>query len=226
MTFSEAASIPVIFCTAYYCLVTVAHLQRGESILIHAAAGGVGQAAIMIAQMIGAEIYATVGNDQKKEHLVTTYGLLTDQIFSSRNPHFGDQIRRATDERGVDVVLNSLGGDHLRASWESLAHFGRFVEIGKRDIDRNTYLNMAPFSKSVTITSVDLEQIRDRQPALVQSLLTTVIDLFQSGKLKAVTPTIVRPIDELESVLHALQGGKIVGKAVIEPQSDQNFQVS
>ena len=145
MTFADGASVLAIFCTAYYSLITVAHVQKGESVLIHAGAGGVGQAAIMIAQMIGAEIYATVGNDTKKEHLVNVYGLRRDRIFSSRNPEFGQHIREMTKQRGVDVVLNSLGGELLKVGWESLASFGRFVELGKSDIDRNSRLDMVTF---------------------------------------------------------------------------------
>ena len=226
MSFPDGASIPAVFCTAYYSLVTIAQLRRGESVLIHAAAGGVGQAAIMIAQMIGADIYATVGNETKKEHLLAVYGLRADRIFSSRSAHFGQQIREATNQIGVDVVLNSLGGELLRISWETLAKFGRFVEIGRRDIDRNSRLDMANFSKSITFASVDLEMLRDERPTLMQILLADVMDLFRCGKLKTVTPVTVFSIEELGSALHGLQSGKVMGKAVIEPLPGQKVQVS
>ena len=226
MSFPDGASIPAVFCTAYYSLVTIAQLRRGESVLIHVAAGGVGQAAIMIAQMIGAEIYTTVGNETKKEHLIANYGLRSDRIFSSRSPHFGQQIREATNQRGVDVILNSLSGELLRVSWESLAKFGRFVEIGRSDIDRNSRLDMATFSKSIMFASVDLEMLRDEKPTIMQSLLADVMDLFRCGKLKTVTPVTVFSIEELGSALHGLQSGKVMGKAVIEPLPGQKVQVS
>ena len=226
MTFPDGASIPAIFCTAYYSLVTVAYLQRGESVLIHAAAGGVGQAAIMIAQMIGAEIFATVGHETKKEHLATVYGLRRDRIFSSRSPHFGREILATTDQKGVDVVLNSLGGELLRVSLESLARFGRFVEIGRRDIDRNSRLDMATFSKSITFASVDLEMLREEKPTLMQSLLTEVMNLFRCGKIRTVTPITVFSIEALDSAFHGLQSGKIMGKVVIEPLPGQKVKVS
>lgn len=226
MTFTDGASVLAIFCTAYYSLITVAHLQKGESVLIHAGAGGVGQAAIMIAQMIGAEIYATVGSDTKKEHLVTVYGLRGDRIFSSRNPEFGHYIREMTKQRGADVVLNSLGGELLRTGWESLANFGRFVEIGKSDIDRNSRLDMVTFSKSVTFASVDLEILREEKPALMQSVLTEVMNLFRCGKIKVVRPTQVSSIEDLESAFHGLQSGKTMGKVVIEPLPGQKVKVS
>lgn len=225
MSFSDAASIPAVFCTAYYSLVTVARLRRGESVLIHAAAGGVGQAAIMIAQVVGAEIYATVGHETKKEHLITEYGLRRDRIFSSRSPEFGQQVREATNQRGVDVVLNSLGGELLRIGWESLAKFGRFVEIGRMDIDRNSRLDMANFSRSITCASVDLEMLRDEKPMLMQSVLADVMTLFRCGGLRTVTPLTVFSIEALDSALHGLQSGKVMGKAVVEPLPGQKVKV-
>ena len=225
MSFSDAASIPAVFCTAYYSLVTVAKLQRGESVLIHAAAGGVGQAAIMIAQVIGAKIYATVGHETKKEHLIAVYGLRSDRIFSSRSPDFGQQACQATNQKGIDVVLNSLGGELLRISWESVAKFGRFVEIGRRDIDRNSRLDMAAFSRSITFTSVDLEMLRQEKPMLMESILADVMTLFRCGGLRTVTPVTIFSIEALDSAFHGLQSGKMMGKAVIEPRSGQTVKV-
>ena len=116
MPFNVAASIPVVYATAYYCLYDIAHLQKGQTILIHAEAGGVGQAPIILSQLIGAKIYVTVGSAAKKEHLVKTYGLDSESIFLSRNSFFGRNIREAT-KAGVDVVLNSLSGDALHVGW-------------------------------------------------------------------------------------------------------------
>ena len=226
MSFPDAASIPAVFCTAYYSLVTIAKLQRGESVLIHAAAGGVGQAAMIIAQMIGADIYATVGNESKKEHLIAVYGLRSDRIFSSRCSDFGQEIREATNQLGIDVVLNSVDGELLRISWENLAKFGRFLEIGKMNIDRNSRLNMATFSKSITFASVDLEMLQDEKPTLMQSLLIEVISLFRCGSMRTVTPVTIFSIEALDSAFHGLQGGKVMGKAVIEPLPGQKVKVS
>src|SRR2546430_307801 len=131
MTFEEAASMPLIYHTAYYSLVTIGHLEVGESVLIHAAAGGVGQAAIAIAQMVGAEIFVTVGSTEKKHLVMKEYGIPEDHIFSSRDLSFAKGIMRATSGKGVDVVLNSLAGEALRLSWYCLAKFGRFLEIGR-----------------------------------------------------------------------------------------------
>lgn len=146
MSFASAASIPVIFCIAYDSLVNVARLYHGQSILIHAAAGGVGQAAIMLAQILGAEVFATIGSKRNEEFPKETYGLADNHIFSGRNSAFGKDIRNATGDNGVDVAINSLGGD-LRAGRNCLARFGRSIEIGKRDILANMRLEMGAVHK-------------------------------------------------------------------------------
>lgn len=134
MDFSTAASLPVIYSTSYYAIFDVARLQRGESILIHGAAGGVGQTAIILAQHIGAEIFATVSSEAKKNLLMEIYGIAEDHIFNSRDDSFVNGVMRMTKERGVNVVLNSLAGEFLRKSWHCLAWFGRFIEMGQKDI--------------------------------------------------------------------------------------------
>ena len=121
MSYLEASALPVVFLTAWYAFWDVARLQRGESVLIHAGAGGTGQAAIQVAQHIGAEIYVTVGSDEKKTLLMTEYGIPEDHIFYSRNISFAQGVMRMTGNRGVDVVLNSLSGEGLSPSWGCIA---------------------------------------------------------------------------------------------------------
>ncbi|KFY19775.1 hypothetical protein V493_07834, partial [Pseudogymnoascus sp. VKM F-4281 (FW-2241)] len=145
MDFVTAAGFPIIYVTAYYALVHLARMQAGESVLIHAAAGGVGQAAIQLAQRLGAEVYVTVGTLEKKAHIMSLFGIPADRIFSSRDVSFEAGVKRVTDGKGVDVVLNSLAGESLRASWRCVAPFGRFVELGKRDIEAGGRLDMGPF---------------------------------------------------------------------------------
>lgn len=121
MSYTEASAIPCIFVTAWHALCDVARIKRGESVLIHAAAGGTGQAAIQIAKYVGAEIYVTVGSDHKKKLLMRTYDIPEDHILYSRNTSFAQGIMRLTNNRGVDVVLNSLSGESLVASWDCIA---------------------------------------------------------------------------------------------------------
>lgn len=136
MSFEVAASIPVAFVTAYHALVDAARLANGETVLIHSAAGGFGQAAIMLAQHFQAEIFVTVSSQVKKDLVMDKYGIAEDHIFNSHDLTFVDSIMRMTGGKCVDVVLNSLAGEALRQSWHCLAWFGRFIEMGKRDIGR------------------------------------------------------------------------------------------
>ncbi|KAK6208258.1 Lovastatin diketide synthase LovF [Colletotrichum tabaci] len=113
LSFEEAASLPVIFCTAYIGLIDLARLSPGDTILVHAAAGGVGQAAIMMARHLGADIFVTVGTPEKRQLVMSKYGIPADRIFSSRDASFASGVLAATNSCGVDVVLNSLAGPLL-----------------------------------------------------------------------------------------------------------------
>lgn len=121
ISFAEASALPLVFCTAWIALHDTARLEPRETILIHAGAGGTGQAAIQVAKYLGAEVYVTVGSDEKKRLVMDTYNIPEDHIFYSRNESFAKGIMRMTKNLGVDVVLNSLAGEGLRASWECIA---------------------------------------------------------------------------------------------------------
>ena len=216
MSFETAASIPSIYCTVYYSLFDAAHLQKGESILIHAAAGGVGQAAIIIAQHIGAEIYATVGNEDKKQLIMEQYHIPEDHIFCSRNLDFAKGIKRMTKGKGVDVVLNSLAGEALRETWHCIARFGRFLELGKKDIFGNTGLDMAPFIRNATFTSVNLLAINLHNVPLASRIFANVMELVRQGVVKPVHPVTVYKYSQLEEAFRFMQVGKHVGKIVLQ----------
>lgn len=226
MTFEEAATIPIVFCTAYYSLFDLGRLTHGETVLIHAAAGGVGQAAIMLAKHAGAEIYATVSSEDKKKLIMERYGVLEDHIFYSRDTSFGPAIRRATEGRGVDVILNSLAGDLLRETWDCISHFGRFVEIGKRDIVGNTRLEMRQFDYNASFSSVDLTVVAAEKPKLMKRLLDDVFKLLRRGTVKPITPINVYAMSEVETAFRLLQSGKAMGKLVIVPGKDDQVKVS
>ncbi len=225
MSFTDAASILAIFSTANFSLIDQARLQPDESVLIHAAAGGVGQAAILVAQKVGAEVFATVGSTEKKTFLIEKYGIPECHIFSSRNLSFGEEVRRATAGKGVDVVLNSLAGDFLRVSWECLAQFGRFVEIGRRDILQNTYLEMGGFGRSLSFFCVDMGNVLAHRPQQAQRIFLDVMELFHNG-MPMVSPVTVLPLHELENGLRMLQTAKVIGKIVLEYQVDDQLMVS
>ncbi|ORY63395.1 uncharacterized protein BCR38DRAFT_410325 [Pseudomassariella vexata] len=218
MSFEVAASIPVVYCTAYYGIVELARLERGERILIHAAAGGVGQAAIQLSKMLGVEIYATVGSPDKKQFIMENYGIPEDHIFSSRDTSFGPAIREMTGGAGVDVVINSLAGEFLRETWDCIAHFGRFIEIGKRDITSNTRLEMAKFNYNATFSSVDLTVLAAERPVHMARTFDAVMKLFEAETVKTISPITVFGIAEIEKAFRLLQSGKTIGKLVVVPK--------
>ncbi|TVY93276.1 Highly reducing polyketide synthase [Lachnellula willkommii] len=220
MSFEVAASIPVVFATAYHALVDIANLQQSQTVLIHSAAGGVGQAALQIAQNIGAEVFATVGNAAKRQLLVKEFGIPEDHIFSSKLRTFKKGIHRLTNAKGVDVVLNSLSGEALQESWASIARFGVFVELGKADSLSNTGLTMAPFDRNVTFASVDLQLICDYRPEKVASLLKTVLNLFSAGTYHQINPITVIPITNIEEAFRIVQAREHVGKIILGADSN------
>lgn len=161
--FNTMATLPLVFATALYGLCDRANIRAGESVLIHCGAGGVGIAAIQIAHLMGAIVYSTVSTDEKRDYLVNTLGVKRENIFSSRDSTFLPAIMAATNGKGVDVVLNSLIGDLLHDSWRCCARFGRFVEIGKRDVTDAGRLDMQVFKRNVTFTAFDVSELYDVQ---------------------------------------------------------------
>lgn len=154
MSFVVAASLPSVFVTAIYGLYDLARIRKGETILIHSAAGGVGQAAIQLANLVGAEVFATVSTPEKASLIMEKYGVQKDHIFSSRDLLFVNGVMRMTNGRGVDVILNSLAGEFLRRTWNCIAPFGRFIEIGKKDAQDHGHISL------VSNAILEIQQIR------------------------------------------------------------------
>lgn len=157
--FTVIATLPTIFSAALYALRDRAHLRAGESVLIHSGAGAFGIAAIMIAKRLGAVIYTTVGSSVKRDFLVSELGIPVENIFQSRNESFVEDVNAATQGKGVDIIINSLAGDLMHASWRCIANFGRFVEIGKRELVDAGKLEMYIFSRNTTFTAFDLSDL-------------------------------------------------------------------
>ncbi|MCI5132359.1 MAG: hypothetical protein D3904_12780 [Candidatus Electrothrix sp. EH2] len=185
----EAATLPVAYVTAYHALITVGHLQEGERVLIHAAAGGVGMAAVRIAQWANAEIFATAGSMQKRDYL---HSLGIQYVMDSRSGDFAAQIMDTTKNQGVDVVLNSLAGDLMLKNFEVLAPFGRFLELGVRDIYHNTPLGLKAFSQGQSYAAV---QLGPATPGF-QNDFKTVLQLIETGELPLL-PSRVYPLGKI-----------------------------
>ncbi|PYH45916.1 type I polyketide synthase [Aspergillus saccharolyticus JOP 1030-1] len=221
-SFEEAASMIVIWATALYGLKWVANLKPGESVLIHAAAGGVGQAAIQYAQMVGAEVFATVSTVEKKTLLMDEYGIKAERIFFSRDLAFVTGITRLAPQ-GVDVILNSMAGEALQETWGCLAPFGRFIEIGKRDILSGGKLPMSPFHDNRTFAGVNLVALARLRPKVVRELLQEVMQLWQEEKIHPPKPITVVPYGQIQAALRTLQTGSNMGKIVCIPQAEDTI---
>lgn len=223
--FETAASLPVVYTTVYHSLINLAVLCKSDTILIHAAAGGIGQAAIMLSQSIGAEIFATVGSTQKKELLMTRYGIPKDHIFFSRDTSFEDRIASMTDKKGVDVALSSTSGDIRRATWRCLAHFGRFIDMAKADILANNRLDMEPFLHNRTYAAIDVRAIALERPLLMKELLTKCVELQAQGIFKVLEPMTIFSYSQIEAAFRKMQGGDNMGKIVLIPEIREPIKV-
>ena len=210
MTFEEAATLPIAFATALYGLVNLANLRPGERVLVHAGAGGVGQAAIQVAQAIGAEVLATAS--EGKADYVRSLGVR--HVFDSRSLDFVDGVRAATDGAGVDVVLNSLAGDFIPASMSVLAPGGRFVEIGKRDIFQNAKISLWPFRNGLSFFAVDMDRIFLRQEQVAADLMAALERGLAAGHFRPL-PLTTFPIGSAVRAFRHLAAARQIGKVVL-----------
>ncbi|KAF2797221.1 hypothetical protein K505DRAFT_399134 [Melanomma pulvis-pyrius CBS 109.77] len=220
VSFTTGASIPMVYSTAWYGLMDIARLERGQTVLIHSAAGGVGQAAIAVAKWVGAKIFATVGSATKKQFLVEELGIPEEHIFSSRLRTFKEGIHRLTNGSGVDVVLNSLSGQALHDSWACVARFGTFVELGKADVHAGTRMSMAPFNESIRFASIDMTMLYQWKPEKVGQVLQKVLPLIADRELRSSSPITVLPMDRIGDAFRTMQGRSHMGKIVLEAGED------
>jgi NADPH:quinone reductase-like Zn-dependent oxidoreductase len=225
MSFISAAAFPIAYCSAYYAIMHVGRLKRKESILIHSGAGAFGQACIQLAKLLDANIFTTVGTDEKKQFLIDTYQINKENIFSSRGPHFVHGIKALTAGKGVDVVVNSLAGEALRRSWDCIAPFGRFVEAGKKDIYNFGKLPMFPFSRNATFSSIDMFYNYHNAPELIEEVMEASMALLKDGKITLPSPIHIYNSSQFEAAFRYLESGKSTGKLVIEFQDDDMLPV-
>ena len=211
ISYAAAATIPSTFFTVYYALHHQARLQPGEKVLIHGAAGGVGIAAIQIAQWLGAEIYATVGSDEKRDFL-RLMGI--EHIHDSRSLSFAEEILAKTNNNGVDVVLNSLAGEAINRNFQVLKPFGRFLELGKRDFYENTPIGLRPFRNNISYFGIDADQLMQVQPELTQRLFNDMMQLFHTGILHPL-PYTVFDANQVIDAFRYMQQAKQIGKIVV-----------
>lgn len=214
----EAASIPVAYMTAHYALRNIGRLAAGESVLIHAAAGGVGLAAIEVAHSVGATVFATAGSELKRR-LLSMLGIDPQNIFDSRDIDSLHTIGARTGGRGVDVVLNSLPGEWINRSLELLAAHGRFLEIGKTDIYQNRQLGLLPFQDNLTYSAIDLDRLFRHRPEQVRTLFAEVAEQFAKGIYQP-KPITTFALSDLPASLRFMSARRNIGKIVVSPEKN------
>lgn len=225
LSFEEAAAVPLTHGTVYQSLINLADVKEGQSILIHAAAGGVGQVAIQYAQHLNLKIFATAGTPAKRQLIRDVYGIPEDQIMDSRDLSFVKGIMRMTNGQGVNYVLNSLSGEALRQTWHCIAPFGLFIELGIKDILNNTGLDMQPFLHNARFASVNLERIEHSHKFIGADILKGAFSFLRKGITKAVKPLTIYPVSQIESAFRTMQAGKHIGKIVISFDTEENVPV-
>ena len=207
----EAAAFPVAYLTAWYALSRVARLQQGERVLIHAATGGVGLAAVQWAQHVGAEVYATAGTPEKRAYLES---LGVRHVSDSRSDRFVSDVHAWTGGEGVDVVLNSLSGELIAKSFDLLRSHGRFVELGKRDYYADNPLGLRPFLRNLSFSLVDLRGMLIERPAQVRALFEELLGLVASGVFTP-PPVETLPISRAADAFRKMAQAQHVGKLVL-----------
>lgn len=211
LSFEEAATLPVVFMTAWHALKNVARMRRGEKILIQAGAGGVGMAAIQIAQHLGVEVFATAGNPTKRA-LLKTMGV--KHIIDSRQADFQSAVMHLTNNRGVDVVLNSLAAEAIPMGLACLAEFGRFIEIGKRDIYQNSKIPLWPLRANASFHVVAMDAVFNGNESLTRDLLAEVTTRVEKGAFRPL-PFRSFPACRIDAAFRLMAQGKHIGKIVV-----------
>jgi acyl transferase domain-containing protein/NADPH:quinone reductase-like Zn-dependent oxidoreductase/NADP-dependent 3-hydroxy acid dehydrogenase YdfG len=213
---AEAVSLPAALLTAYYALHHLGGMERGDRVLIHAAAGGVGLAAVQLALAAGAEVLATAGAPEKQAHL---RAMGVRHVMSSRTTEFAAQIREATGGRGVDMILNSLSGDFIAASFSVLAPGGRFLEMGKLGIWDETRVHAQ--DPSWLYRPFDLAAVAQQDPASLVAMFERLLAEVAAGRLTPL-PVTVFPMDQAKEAFRFMAQARHIGKIVLSREDEHH----
>lgn len=222
MPYEAAATLPIVAFTVQHSLHRVARLAAGETVLVHGAAGGVGLAALQYAQSVGAEVIATAGTPAKRDLL---HLLGVQHVLDSRSLHFAEQILDLTGGQGVDVVLNSLAGEPMVRSLNLVKPYGRFVELGKRDLLADTSLPLGPFLRNLSFHSVDVLPLMTGNSAMAQAHFAAITDAV-TRKTYMPLPHRAYPAARIGEAFTCLQHSRHIGKVVITFDDDVPVHVT
>lgn len=220
LSHEEAAGLVIPYLTVLWSLVEKARLKRGQTLLIHSAAGGVGIAAIRIARWLGVDFYCTVGSPAKIDFLEKELNVPRQHIFHSRNDSFVDDVLRATHRRGVDAVLNSLSGELLHASWQCVAAGGTMIDLGKRDFLGRGRLAMLPFADNRAFFGIDVAGIAAANPSELVPYLHLIVKLLQDGSIFPLLPNTSFNADEIAEAFRYMQKGVHTGRINVRIPAD------
>jgi NADPH:quinone reductase-like Zn-dependent oxidoreductase/acyl carrier protein len=218
----DATTIPVAFLTAYYSLVHLAHLGRGQTVLVHGAAGGVGLAAIQVALHCGANVIATAGTEEKRALLRNIGASL---VCNSRSLSFADEVMAHTKGKGVDVVLNSLAGEAMIRSLDCVKPFGRFVELGKRDFYANTFVGLKPLRRNVSYFAVDVDQLVSDRKSGAKRIFSRVERLLSDKQLVPLPHRIFEG-ERVADAFRLMQRAGHIGKILVKPAARPSNRAS
>ncbi|MEZ4753739.1 MAG: type I polyketide synthase [Bdellovibrionota bacterium] len=211
LSYDQSATSAIAYLTACYSLEKIARLQKNEAVLIHSAAGGVGLAAVRVAKRIGAKVFATAGSEEKREWL-SSQGV--EFVMDSRSLEFVDELLEYTAGRGVDVVLNSLAGEYIPAGLSVLAPFGRFVELGKRDIYESRTIDLGVFKENITFSAVDLAKAFILCPEVISKITAEVLADIKRGELEPL-PVKSYPISQVSQAFRFMAQAKHIGRVAL-----------
>ncbi|CAM2726330.1 unnamed protein product [Rotaria socialis] len=212
LTDEELAALPCGFLTAFYALKLRVQLTQGQTVLVHAASGATGQAFIQYAQLVGAQVLATAGSEEKRRMLREHFGI--KHVFNSRDLSFVNSIREIYP-KGIDVIVNSLTGSLMQESVKLLAPRGHFVELGKRDIFDKTFLPLYHLKSDCSYHIIDLIMLNTHGHMSPRVWLEEILEHFRTGKFKPIEPTVVvEPSDVIETFTK-VNRGEAMGKSVI-----------
>ena len=209
LSLAEAATTAVVFSTIYKAFVETARIRKGDKILIHSAAGGIGLAAIQMARLFECEIFVTVGTPEKVE-LMKSLGIR--HIMHSRDLSWADDIMRITEGEGVDIVLNSLAGEAIPRGMAVVKPQGKFLEIGAKDVFENSQMAMSAFKKGISYHFIDFASYSADD---VADLYMRFRDWFEEGKLTPL-PHRLFPVSEIQDAMQYMTKGEHIGKLVID----------
>ncbi|UGT65986.1 SDR family NAD(P)-dependent oxidoreductase [Nocardia gipuzkoensis] len=198
------------FLTAEFAFGDLAHLQPGETVLVHGAAGGMGLAAVQVAVRLGARVIATAGSDERRA-VAAAAG--AHEVVNSRSISFVDDVLTLTGGRGVDVVYNSSPGEILQQNLRAAAEFGRIIEIGKADIYGGGAIDLRPFDRNLSFFAVDMDRALAVRPELVRRAARRAMDALNDGTyeyLPYTAFTLDATAEAFETVVRSKQIGRVV----------------